>query len=877
MVDGHVRARYRVGNRLRGTGQRRYDQIVSVSVTSPVLDPYRLPRTVVPSRYDVTLEPDLDSATFAGTVTIDVNADETTGELVLNAIELDIVSCSLDGESTDFRLDEDSERLFITPTGGVGAGEHQLTIVFNGILNDQLRGWYRSTYRDADGNECVIATTQMQATDCRRGFPCWDEPDFKAVFAITLVIDPELMAVSNGSEAERRTRSDGKVAIRFKDTMIMSTYLVAFVVGPLEATPWVDVDGIPIRIVHVPGKGGLTEFGLEVATFSLRWFQNYYGIPYPSDKVDLLALPDFAAGAMENLGCITFRENLLLVDPSTATQNERELVADVVAHELAHMWFGDLVTMGWWNGIWLNEAFATFMEIAACDAFRPSWERWTTFGLERSAAFETDSLSSTRSVEYPVLSPADCEGMFDVLTYQKGGALLRMLEQYLGVERFRKGVSHYLRTHAYGNTDTSDLWDAIEHTSGEPVRQIMDSWIWQPGYPLVSVRVDGDQLVLGQRRFTFDAEDQSAALWSIPVAVRQGPMTGSTTASVLLTGDETRVAYDGGPVIINAGGHGFYRVDYADDLRALLTREVVSEMSTLERYNVVDDAWNAVVGGAMAATEFLDLVERFGDEREYGVWASIAIGLKGVRRMVADDASALIGFQRRVANVVRPALEAFGEPAAGESDLTGKARGLLLSMLAIQVGDANAQQRGHDYYSQWVDDPGSVDAELAASATTIVASTGGLDEYEQMLHRALHGSTPQEQLRHLSALAEFDDPDLMTRTCMLAVSDDVKTQNAPFLLRSAIGNRKHGAQAWAFVRRHWADVNDKFPRNTIVRMVETVKLLDHETDVADVQSFFAEHPIPQGAKTLEQILERQKVNAANRQRNQAHLIAELRD
>ena len=842
-------------------------------MTSPVLDPHRLPRTIVPSRYDVTLEPDLEAATFSGTIEIEVTVTDPTDELVLNAIELEIVSCTLDGEPAAFRLDEHSERLFITPSDGVMTGNHQLAIVFTGILNDQLRGWYRSTYRDGDGNERVIAATQMQATDCRRGFPCWDEPNFKAVFGITLVIDPDLMAVSNGSEAERQTRSDGKVAIRFEDTMIMSTYLVAFVVGPLEATPWVDVDGIPIRIVHVPGKAGLTEFGLDVAAFSLRWFQNYYGIPYPSDKVDLVALPDFAAGAMENLGCITFRENLLLVDPSVATQNERELVADVVAHELAHMWFGDLVTMGWWNGIWLNEAFATFMEIAACDAYRPSWERWTTFGLERSAAFETDSLSSTRPVEYPVYSPADCEGMFDVLTYQKGGALLRMLEQYLGVEQFREGVSHYLRTHAYGNTDTSDLWDAIEHTSGEPVRQIMDSWIWQPGYPLVSVRIDGDHLVLGQRRFTFEAENESAALWSIPIAVRQG----STTSSVLMTGDETVVPFDGGPVIINAGGHGFYRVDYSDGLRAFLTRDVVAEMSTLERYNVVDDAWNAVVGGAMAATEFLDLVKRFGDEREYGVWASIAIGLKGVRRMIADDDRGLVGFQQLVADLVRPALVALGEPTTGEPDLTGKARGLLLSMLAVQAGDAVAQQRGSDYYSQWVDDPASVDAELAAAATTIVASIGGVAEYEQMLHQAMHGATPQEQLRHLFALAEFDDPDLMTRTCELAMGSDVKSQNAPFLLRSAIGNRRHGGQAWEFVRRNWADINEKFPRNTIVRMVETVKLLDRPTDVADIQSFFSEHPIPQGAKTLEQILERQQVNAANRQRNADSLIAALRD
>ena len=296
---------------------------------------------------------------------------------------------------------------------------------------------------------------------------------------------------------------DGRTAIRFADTMIMSTYLVAFVVGRLEMSDSVDVNGSPMRLVHVPGKGHLTEFGMDVGAFCLRWFEEYYGIPYPSDKVDLAALPDFAAGAMENLGCITFRESLLLVDPATSTQNEQQLVADVVAHELAHMWFGDLVTMRWWNGIWLNEAFATFMEIAACDAYRPDWERWTSFGLERSVAFDVDALENTRSVEYEVRSPADCEGMFDVLTYQKGGALLRMLEQYLGEDRFREGVSHYLRVHSYKNTETNDLWDAIEATSGEPVRRIMDSWIWQPGFPLINATLaaDGSGVELTQQRF----------------------------------------------------------------------------------------------------------------------------------------------------------------------------------------------------------------------------------------------------------------------------------------------------------------------------------------------------------------------------------------
>ena len=670
------------------------------------LDPYRLPRSAVPVRYDVELTPDLPAATFAGRVEIQVDVVEAVDELVLNAVELDVSEVRVDGSDVQWHLDPGTERLVVSPVGGLQPGRVVLAVTFAGVLNDMLRGFYRSTYRDDGGAERVIATTQMQATDCRRAFPCWDEPDFKAVFAITLVIEPGLLAVSNSAELERSDRPGGRVAIRFADTMVMSTYLVAFVVGPLEATEPIDVDGIPLRIVHVPGKGHLTGFGLDVGAFSLRWFQEYYGITYPGDKVDLLALPDFAAGAMENLGCITFRESLLLVDPATSTMSEQQLVADVVAHELAHMWFGDLVTMRWWNGIWLNEAFATFMEIAACDAYRPDWGRWTLFGLERSAALETDSLESTRPVEYEVRSPRDCEGMFDVLTYQKGGSLLRMLQQYLGEQRFREGVSHYLRQHAYGNTETSDLWDAIESTSGEPVRRMMDSWIWQPGYPLVSASVDGGELVLRQQRFAFDERtldgDQTPTTWLVPIHVRAG----SQVEVVLLDAGQARVALDDptAAVVVNAGGHGFYRVAYDGELRARISGEVLGSLDVLERYNLIDDAWNQVVAGRLAAADLLRLVEGFGGERELAVWQAIVLALRGLGRLLDDDAYP--AFQARVAALLGPVVADLGEPVDGEDDLRGKLRGLLVAALAIQGDDEATQARGAELYEREAAEPG---------------------------------------------------------------------------------------------------------------------------------------------------------------------------
>jgi puromycin-sensitive aminopeptidase len=849
------------------------------ATATPTLDPYRLPRTAIPERYEVELAPDLDAAAFDGRIAIRIDVQDPTAELVLNANELEIHECRVNGADATWRLEPATERLVVTAASPLEPGPAVLEIVFAGLLNDKLRGFYRSTYTGPSGDgagevERVIATTQMQATDCRRAFPCWDEPDLKAVFAVTLVVEPELLAVSNGIEIGRDERPDGKVAVRFAPTIAMSTYLVAFVVGPLEATDPVDVDGTPLRVIHVPGKAHLTGFGLEIGAFALRWFERYYGIPYPSTKVDLLALPDFAAGAMENLGCITFRESLLLLDPATSTQSEQQNVADVVAHELAHMWFGDLVTMRWWNGIWLNEAFATFMEIAACSAFRPDWDRWTLFGLERSAAFETDSLASTRPVEYEVHSPADCEGMFDVLTYQKGGALLRMLEQFLGEERFRVGVSHYLCSHQYANTETNDLWDAIEATSGEPVRRMMDSWIWQPGYPLISASLDGDHLVLQQQRFAFDGEAlgaDAATTWLVPVRVR----VGNEVMSMLLDDTSVRLSLSApdAAVVVNAGGHGFYRVAYDGELRRRIAGAVLRSLDTLERYNLVDDAWNEVVAGRLEAADYLTFVEGFGGERELAVWQAIVLGLRGLGRLVDDDHYP--EFQVRARILLTPVVAELGDPVEGEDDLRAKLRGLVTAALAIHGGDRATQGWCAELYEQGEAEPGRVDPELVAAATTVVAATGDEAVYERLLERYRTASTPQDQLRHLFALAEFDSEELVLRTCALAMSDEVKTQNGPFLLRSCIANRRHGAAAWQFVRRHWEQANRNFPNNTIVRMIDAVRSLTEEAVAADVQAFFAEHPIKQAAKTLDQILERQRVNVALRAREADRFAASL--
>ena len=644
---------------------------------------YRLPRAVVPSHYSLVLAPDLSSGVFEGTVDIDATVVSDTSIVSLNALDLEVRDTWLEiaGERMVLSHDIDAvnERLHLHSPRALTPGPIRIHLEFAGSLNDRLRGFYRSSFVDDDGTEQVLATTQFEATDARRAFPCWDEPDFKATFAITMIIDESLAVVSNALETRSTSLEDGRRRVEFATTMPMSTYLVAFVVGPLSVTPAVDVDGTPLRVVARPDRAHLSPFALDVAQFCLRYFAEYFDRPYPGDKLDLVAIPDFAFGAMENLGCVTFRETALLVDPLTATQPELQRVVDVIAHELAHMWFGDLVTMRWWNGIWLNEAFATFMEMKATDAYRPDWQRWTDFGLSRTAAFDVDSLASTRPIEFEVLSPTDAEAMFDVLTYEKGAAVVRMLEQYLGEPRFREGIRQYIRRHAFGNTETSDLWDALEAASGEPVRRTMESWIFQGGYPVVAITgFDSGAVTVEQERFGYSTAHDDAR-WSIPLRLRVSTPDGPRETRALLEDRSMTITLpDGanlrgdGIVNLNVDSSGFYRAQLPaavlDDVKAGGPRG----LTPIERYSFIDDAWALTVAGRLDASRFLDMLDGFRDDDDLSVWQRVIGALDTLWRVVAP--SDRPRFQQRIDSIVRPAYGALSATRARRRSISTVAR-----------------------------------------------------------------------------------------------------------------------------------------------------------------------------------------------------------
>jgi puromycin-sensitive aminopeptidase len=576
------------------------------------------------------------------------------------------------------------------------------------------------------------------------------------------------------------------------------------------------------------------------------------------------------------LGAITFRETALLVDEKRAARAELERVADVVSHENAHMWFGDLVTMRWWNGLWLNEAFATFMELLAVDAFKPEWQRWTSFAVSRAAALLVDGLRSTRPIEYPVRLPEEAAGMFDILTYEKGAAVLRMLEQYLGAEEFRKGVSLYLRKHEYGNAETTDLWDAIEESSGQPVRILMDSWIFQPGYPVIMVRAEGRELILSQQLFQYlpeEAEEQRQ--WQVPILLRAKTSSGIELRTHLLEASELRLALSSSPewVVVNAGGHGFYRVRYAQDLLDRLTATLPA-LSAVERFGLVSDTWAAALAGLTPLTRYLDLVRNFQDELDRNVWTVILGSLHYLYKLLEPPQRPAL--QAFVQTLLTPVAQRLGwDPEAQEHELVSQLRGELLGTLGTLGEEAAIQAEAKRRYQQYRENPAAVDRNIVPALVSIAAYTGGCTEYEAFRQNFKTARTPQEEQRYLFALAAFRSPELLDQTLHMTVSGEVRTQDAPYLMRSLLMNTEVRERAWAFMKAHWAEMVQRYPESSIVRMCEGITALVTPALESEVRDFFAAHPVKQGQKTLEQHLEKLHIAVACKEREGANLEAYL--
>lgn len=845
---------------------------------------YRLPRTVIPESYDLHLEPNIEGGSFRGHVSISVDVRSETQRILLNCLDLTFESAKIvDAKGKEqpatIELDADNERLILTFSKTLKAGAWKLEIAFAGILGDKLHGLYRSSYVDDTGAKHTLAVTQCEPTDARRIFPCFDEPDFKAVYKISVLVDADATVLSNSpieSEKSEGNKKAPKKLVVFKDTMKMSTYLVALVIGRLDATEAVMVDGTPVRVWTPAGKIRLATFAEQIASSALAFFNRYYGIKYPGEKLDLVAVPDFMFGAMENLGCVIFRENALLVDEATAAQQELERVADVVAHELAHMWFGDLATMQWWNGLWLNEAFATFMQMLAVDEWKSDWKRWDTFGVSRGQAFATDGLLSTRPIEFTVRKPEDAEGMFDVLTYEKGASVLRMLEQYLGPENYRLGIAHYLNSHKYSNTETTDLWDAIEEKSQQPVRQMMDSWIFQGGYPIIhaSKESDGKRWLLTQHRFIYLPEEkrspvkqESVVRYQIPIMYTASCENGNKkiSGSVLLSGSSTEITLESPAdwLLLNAGGHGFYRCSYSSEDLSALTKNVQMDLTAIERFNLLSDLWASTLNGSVDLKEYFRISHLFKNETDKNVWSVLISAINYLHQIVGKGQRTAI--REYIGELILPALQHLESSkdknkktsvTASSEALTDQLHGMLFGCAGLLGEVKEVQDEAQKLYAKHKKSKTSVSPSLMAAVISVFAGQGDESLYKEFVQHFKNSATPQEEERFMYALAGFKDKALLSKTLEKTLNGEIRTQNAPYVVRSVMLNPWGRELAWNFMKDNWDKMIQLYPEVMITRMCEGVTGLISEDWLIDVHKHFEENDVKRGHRTISQHMEK---------------------
>jgi puromycin-sensitive aminopeptidase len=837
---------------------------------------FRLPTDVRPTEYDLRLVPDLPAGRFRGEARITLRLERPRAAIVLHAADLKLEQA--EAETAEGRLrarvavQPADETVTLTFPRRLPAGEVRLALAWSAALNQHLRGFYAAS---ADGRR--YAFTQCEAADARRILPCCDEPAFKARFRVAVQVRDGETAVSN-APVEREEPVPGGRLVQFAPTPPLSTYLLAVAVGPLEASAIRQCGPTPIRLWHVPGKGHLTELGLEAAAEALRRLEDYFAIPYPYGKLDLVAVPDFEAGAMENAGAVFFRETLLLLDPRTASLNEQKRAAEVIAHELAHMWYGDLVTMAWWDDLWLNEAFATWMAYKVVDDWRPGWRMWEGFEHDRSAALALDALTNTHPIYADVRSVAEATENFDAITYEKGAAVVRMIEHYLGADAFRDGVRFYMRRHREGNTVAGDLWRALEEASGKAVTRVAQAWIAQAGFPLVSIGpVRGGaegELRVRQERFFADPRVPAArrrGRWPVPLVVRwrgdepprvDRQLVDRVTQDVVLPSAAKLRWY-----CANADAGGFYRVLYDVTARTSLAAHL-NELTAPERMALVGDQWALVRAGRATIESFLDLADAFADETDYDVLDGLAAPLSLIDdQVVPPDGEAQRAFRAWLAGRFSPQLDRLGWEAAGDEPDATRLRRAAVVRLVGGVAEApdvlgEARRRVDGYLA----DRGALEPNLADAVVGLAARVG--DEALYARYRAAVGTaaTPQERRRFLLSLGAFRAPALTRRTLAAVLSADVPTQDVAFILLRLLGNPAARADAWTFMTRRWAALRKRIPPLMISRLVEGTPALREPRYAREVAAFFRAHPVPEAARAVKQAIEIFRLNAELRRR-----------
>ncbi|XP_011692376.1 PREDICTED: puromycin-sensitive aminopeptidase isoform X2 [Wasmannia auropunctata] len=840
----------------------------------------RLPLCVRPYHYDISLTPHLTAFTFDGTENVHLNVDTPTDTIVLNSLEIKIKSATFHGNdgktiaAKNIELSASQETAMLVFPEALPSGKSgYLNIEFVGEINDKMKGFYRSKYVGQDGN---CAVTYLCPTSARKFFPCWDEPSLKATFDIRLTIPSQttLVGLSNMPVKSKVTNGNCET-LTFERTPIMSTYLVAVVVGAFDYIEDMSSDGVLVRVYVPKGKKKQGQFALEVATKVLPYYKTYFGIAYPLPKIDLIAIADFSSGAMENWGLVTYRETCLLVDPQNTSAVRKQWIALIVAHELAHQWFGNLVTMEWWTHLWLNEGYASFVEFLCVAHLFPEYDIWTQFVTDTYIrALELDALKNSHPIEVPVGHPSEIDEIFDDISYHKGASVIRMLHAYIGDDDFRKGMNLYLERHSYANAETEDLWTALEEASNKAVRKVMSSWTKRQGFPVVKVdyRQEGDNriLSLSQERFLADGSVDSQAdnAWLIPISVSSSQDPSKTIFDGILDAKTKEFVIQNVPegtwLKINPGTIGFYRTRYSQPALSLLLPAIKDHtLPPLDRLGLLDDLFAMVQAGYASTVEVLELMQAFMHEDNYTVWSTIVNILSKIGILIShlDFEDSLKAFGR---NLFRDINARLGwDPKPNESHLNTLLRSLVLGRMAA-LNDQDTIEEAKRRFELHVNGTTPLAADLRSPVYRAVLSVGDVNTYMTILNLYKETDLQEEKERILRALGATKDEDLLRKVLDFAMSEEVRAQDTVFAIMSVGLSYKGRLMAWNFFKEKWKTLLDRYEGGFLLaRLVKfTTENFVTEEQAKDVESFFESHPTPGTERTVQQCVESIRLNAA---------------
>jgi len=775
--------------------------------------PGKLPKDVVPTDYSIRIVPNIEKLTFTGKETVKLNVLSPVHQLVMNVLELEITDASLDGKplpKSAINIDSEKELLTLALPSELAPGNHTLAFSFSGKINQQGQGLFYIRYQEqgspAAAEKKIMLGTQFEATDARRFFPCWDEPAFRAHFQLTTVVPENWLAVSNMPIESGKKIAGGK-EVRFAATPPMSSYLNVFVAGELDL---IESGSGPtqIRVIATKGKAELGRYALEVTAQILQYYNDYFGVPYPLPKLDQIALPGGFGGAMENWGGITYYESALLFDPKNSSAETKQIIYEVLAHEMAHQWFGDLVTMAWWDNLWLNEGFASWMGTKCTAHFNPQWEVWLRrsvprdptrrVGIAKEAAMEGDARSTTHPVQQPIATEAEANSAFDDITYKKGQSFLRMLESFLGEEVFRDGIRRYIAAHKYSNTTTADLWNALSEPSKKPIGEIAAGWTAQPGFPVVKVKRERDGKVqLTQERFTVNFKNAPPLEWKIPLTYS---VVGEAPATLLMTSkiDNLQNIPADRALKLNVNGAGNYRVEYdAPSWKLLL--EALPKLGVEDRVNLLSDAWALVQADRAPISLYFGLVEKLPASTELAEREQIINVLDFINRLLVGSPERE-KFQRYARSLLRPTFETLSwGPKEGEPPTAANLRASLINALG-DLNDPEIIAGCRERFKKYLANPASLAPDLRPSVLAVVGHYADEKTWNKLHELGLKTTSIEEKQNYYSALSEAIDPRLVKKTLPIALTEELPTSRALFLVPAVARDSGHPDIAWEFAK-----------------------------------------------------------------------------